>query len=55
MDMGGAYKAATDDKAAQARRCVDPFHLVALANEAIDKTRRWAWNVPRDPKRGPCH
>ncbi len=48
LDMGGAYKAATDDKAGQARQCVDPFHLVKLANEAIDKTRRWAWNVHRD-------
>jgi transposase len=48
LDMGGAYKAATDDKAGAARQCVDPFHLVKLANEAIDKTRRWAWNVHRD-------
>ncbi len=48
LDMGGAYKAATDDKAAQARQCVDPFHLVKLANEAVERTRRWAWNVHRD-------
>lgn len=48
LDMGGAYKAATDDKAGGARQCVDPFHLVKLANEAIDKTRRWAWNTHRD-------
>ncbi len=48
LDMGGAYKKATDARAAQARQCVDPFHLVKLANEAIDKTRRWAWNVHRD-------
>jgi transposase len=47
LDMGGAYKKATDDKAPQARQCVDPFHLVKLCNEAIDKTRRWAWNVHR--------
>ena len=46
--MGGAYKTATDAKAPNARQCVDPFHLVKLANEAIDKTRRWAWNVHRD-------
>jgi len=32
----------------QARQCVDPFHLVALANEAIIKARRWAWNLERD-------
>ena len=48
LDMGGAYKKATDDKAPQARQCVDPFHLVKLCNEAIDKTRRWAWNVQRE-------
>ena len=48
LDMGGAYKTATDAKAGGARQCVDPFHLVKLANEAIDKTRRWAWNVHRD-------
>ncbi|MGH9261187.1 MAG: ISL3 family transposase, partial [Acidimicrobiales bacterium] len=48
LDMGGAYKKATDARAGQARQCVDPFHLVKLANEAIDKTRRWAWNVHRD-------
>jgi transposase len=48
LDMGGAYKKATDDKAPKARQCVDPFHLVKLCNEAIDKTRRWAWNVHRE-------
>lgn len=39
MDFGNAYKHATDVCAPQARQCVDPFHLVKLANEAIDKTR----------------
>jgi transposase len=48
LDMGGAYKKATDARAAQARQCVDPFHVVKAANEAVDKTRRWAWNVHRD-------
>ncbi|MGH9003517.1 MAG: ISL3 family transposase, partial [Acidimicrobiia bacterium] len=47
LDMGGAYKAATDAKAPEARQCVDPFHVIKLANEAIDKTRRWAWNLHR--------
>lgn len=47
LDMGGAYKKATDTKAAQARQCVDPFHVVKLANEAIDKARRQAWNIER--------
>jgi len=48
LDMGGAYKKATDARAAQARQCVDPFHCVKLANDAVEKTRRWAWNVHRD-------
>jgi transposase len=48
LDMGGAYKKATDACAAQARQCIDPFHLVKLANEAVDATRRWSWNVHRD-------
>ncbi len=63
MDLGAAFKKATDTKAPQARQCVDPFHLVALANEAIDKARRWSWNLERDraktlPRRGrgrPAH
>lgn len=48
MDLGAAFKKATDAKAPQARQCVDPFHLVALANEAINKARRWAWNLERE-------
>ncbi len=55
MDLGAAFKKATDTKAPQARQCVDPFHVVALANEAINKARRWAWNIerakPRTPRR----
>ncbi len=51
MDLGAAFKKATDHKAPQARQCVDPFHLVALANEAINKARRWAWNLERDKAR----
>ncbi len=48
MDLGAAFKKATDTNAPQARQCVDPFHLIALANEAINKARRWAWNLERD-------
>jgi transposase len=51
MDLGAAFKKATDHKAPQARQCVDPFHLIALANEAINKARRWAWNIERDKAR----
>lgn len=47
LDMAGAYAKATAERAPSARQCVDPFHVVKLANEAIDKTRRWAWNEAR--------
>jgi transposase len=56
LDMGGAYRAATDRHAPMARQCVDPFHVVKAANAAIDETRRWAWNAARArpaPRRGP--
>ncbi|MGB8380799.1 MAG: transposase [Dermatophilaceae bacterium] len=29
------------------RQCADPFHVIKLANEVIDKTRRVAWNQAR--------
>lgn len=51
MDMGEAFRKATDAKAAGARQCVDPFHVVKLANEAIEKTRRGAWNQARQESR----
>jgi transposase len=47
LDLGKAYWAATNRRAPQARQCVDPFHLVALANEAVNKARLWAWNQER--------
>jgi len=47
LDMGGAYAKATAAKAPTARQCIDPFHVVALANEAVNATRRWAWNEAR--------
>lgn len=54
LDMGKAYKSATDTKAPHLTQCVDPFHVVKLANEAVDKARRWAWREeqrlgPRPP------
>lgn len=51
MDLGKAYRCATDAKAAGARQCVDPFHVVKLANQAIDAARRWAWNQGRAQSR----
>ncbi|CAN5192194.1 ISL3-like element IS1557 family transposase [soil metagenome] len=47
LDMGKAYGKATSDEVPHVTQCVDPFHLVQLANEAIDKARRWSWNRER--------
>jgi transposase len=47
LDMGGAYAKATTDAVPHAIQCVDPFHVVQLANRAIDQARRWAWNQER--------
>ena len=47
LDLGGAYQKATNTKAPHVRQCADPFHVIKLANEAIDKTRRLAWNQAR--------
>lgn len=47
LDMGGAYAKATAKMAPEARMCIDPFHVVALGNEALSATRRQAWNLAR--------
>lgn len=47
LDLGGAYAKATRTHAPDATQCADPFHVIALANKAIDETRRWAWNLHR--------
>jgi transposase len=47
LDMSGAYKLATDRVAPHIVQCVDPFHLIKLANRAIDDARSWAWNEER--------
>ncbi|MGH2576441.1 MAG: ISL3 family transposase [Actinomycetota bacterium] len=47
LDMGSAYEAATSEEVPHVRQCIDPFHVVKAANDAIDKTRRWAWNHER--------
>ena len=36
-----------EDRAAQAVLCIDPFHVVAWANEALDEVRRGVWNQAR--------
>jgi transposase len=47
MDLHGAYAKVTGARAPQARVCADPFHVVKLANHALDEVRRAAWNRAR--------
>jgi len=47
LDLGGPYHKATNTKAPHVRQCADPFHVIKLANDAIDKTRRIAWHQAR--------
>jgi transposase len=47
MDLHGAYARVTGARAPQARVCADPFHIVKLANHALDEIRRAEWNTTR--------
>jgi transposase len=47
LDLGSAYEKATTEVVPHVVQCIDPFHVVQLANKAIDQGRRWAWNVER--------
>ena len=40
------------ERAPQAVRCLDPFHLVAWATNALDQVRRGVWNTARGGKGG---
>jgi transposase len=44
IDMSGGYQKALRERAAHVTVCFDPFHVVALANRAIDELRRTLWN-----------
>jgi transposase len=47
MDMTGGYAAAARNHAPQAVICIDPYHVVQLANKALDEVRRAYWNELR--------
>jgi transposase len=46
-DMGAGYLKAIEARAAHADVCLDPFHVIKLANAALDEVRRAAWNQLR--------
>jgi transposase len=47
MDMGPGYAKSARNHAPQAIICIDPYHVVQLANKALDEVRRAYWNELR--------
>lgn len=47
MDLGPAYAKSVRTHAPQAVICFDPFHVVKLANDALDDVRRQVWQSAR--------
>jgi transposase len=48
MDMGPGYAKSVREHAPSAVICIDPYHVVQLANRALDEVRRDYWNELRD-------
>ena len=47
LDLYPHYRRTVEARAPQARLCFDPFHVVALANFALDTVRRQEWQALR--------
>ncbi|MDQ2897494.1 MAG: transposase, partial [Actinomycetota bacterium] len=47
MDMRPGYAKSARGHAPQAIVCIDPYHVVQLANQALDEVRRGYWNELR--------
>jgi transposase len=45
IDMSGGYEKAIRDSVPDAEVCFDPFHVVRLAQRAVDQVRRDEWNA----------
>jgi transposase len=45
IDMSAGYEKAVREAIPHAEVCFDPFHVVKLAGEAVDKVRRAEWNA----------
>jgi transposase len=45
IDMSAGYQNAVRAAVPQAEVCFDPFHVVKLANEAVNEVRRAEWNA----------
>ncbi|MBV9336253.1 MAG: transposase [Solirubrobacterales bacterium] len=48
LDMRPGYAKAASEHAPQATIAIDPYHVVALANRALDDLRRAYWNKLRE-------
>lgn len=46
-DMAESIALAVGDQCPNAVRCVDPFHVIKLATDALDEIRREVWNEAR--------
>lgn len=51
-DMAGWIEPVLVKRCPKAKRCVDPFHVIALATEALDRVRREVWNEARRQGQG---
>ena len=47
LDMGPGYAKSTREHAPDATIAIDPYHVVALVNRALDEVRRAYWNQLR--------
>jgi transposase len=45
IDMSAGYEKAIRERVPDAEICFDPFHVVKLANEAVNEVRRREWNA----------
>src|SRR5208283_678029 len=45
IDMSGGYEKAIRDSIPEAEIAFDPFHVVRLAQRAVDQVRRDEWNA----------
>jgi transposase len=52
IDMSAGYEKAVREAIPHAEVCFDPFHIVKLAGEAVDKVRRGEWNAQGKSKTG---
>jgi transposase len=46
-DMAESIASAITERCPNATRCVDPFHVIQLATDALDEVRREVWNEAR--------